>query len=102
MQFGNITIGQITNVRKSGDEENVYFADVEISEAEGFPFVSLHYVARSDDYAVTGRWVHQQIVDGNIVGEITQLAPNIDPQTGEPLPPPSAPLQPSTQGAQNL
>jgi hypothetical protein len=101
MKFGNSTFGQITNVRKSGDEEGVYFVDVELSEAEGFPFETVFYVARSDDYAVTGRWVYQQIVDGNIVGEITQLAPNIDPLTGEPVTVGST-TQPSTQGAQNL
>ena len=27
--IGNVTFGQIKNVRKSGDEEGVYFADVD-------------------------------------------------------------------------
>ena len=96
-QIGNITFGQILNVRKSGDEENVYFADVEFSEAEGFPMETHIYCARSDDYAMTGRWVYKQIVEGNIVGTITQLAPNVDPQTGLPYPP-----QPQTTGSQDL
>jgi hypothetical protein len=95
--IGNITFGAIKNVRKYGDEENVYFADVEISEAEGFPFETHLYCARSDDYAMTGRWVYQQIIDGNIVGEITQLNAGVDPVTG--LPP--AP-QPNTTGSQTL
>jgi hypothetical protein len=72
-KIGNITFGQISNVCKSGDEEDVYFADVEFSEAEGFPMEKHFYCARGDDYAMTGRWVYQQIIDGNIVGEITQL-----------------------------
>ena len=98
--IGNVTFGQIKNVRKSGDEENTYFADVEFSEAEGFPMETHIYCARSSDYAMTGRWVYQQIIDGNIVGEITQLDPNVDPVTG--LPPVAANNQPSTTGSQNL
>jgi hypothetical protein len=97
MQIGNITFGQILNVRKSGDEEGVYFADVEISEAEGFPFETCFYCARDNDYAMTGRWVYKQIVEGNIVGTITQLAAGVDPQTGLPPPP-----QPQTTGSQDL
>lgn len=95
--IGHITFGAIKNVRKSGDEEGVYFADVEMQQAEGFPFVTCKYCARSDDYAMTGRWVYQQIIDGNIEGEITQLAPRVDPDTGEPWP-----EQPISQGAQTL
>jgi hypothetical protein len=96
-QIGNITFRQIKNVRKSGDEEGVYFADVEMQEAEGFPFETCIYCARSNDYATTGRWVYQQIIDGNIVGSITQLGAGVDPVTG--LPP--AP-QPQTTGSQTL
>jgi hypothetical protein len=95
--IGNITFGQIKNVRKSGDEEDVYFADVEISEAEGFPFETHIYCARSNDYAATGKWVYQQIIDNNIVGTITQLNAGVDVITG--LPP--AP-QPRTTGSQTL
>lgn len=98
-KIGNITFGRITNVRKSGDEEGVYFADIEISEAEGFPFELCVYCARSDDYAMTGRWVYQQIIDGNFEGEMVQLAPNVDPQTGLPF---SEPIQPTVEGAQTL
>jgi hypothetical protein len=97
MQIGNITFGQIKNVRKSGDEENVYFADVEMSEAEGFPFETSLYCARSSDYAITGRWVYQQIVNNNIVGTIIQLAAGVNPVTGEPYPP-----QPNSRGSQDL
>jgi len=90
MQIGKITFGLIRNVRKSGDEEGVYFADVEISEDEGFPFESFFYCARSDDYAVTGKWVYQQISQGNFEGEIQQLASGVDPMTGLP---PSKPIK---------
>ena len=95
--IGNITFGQIKNVRKSGDEENVYFVDVEFSEAEGFPMETHIYCARSNDYAATGKWVYQQIIDGNIVGEITQLASGVDPVTRQPYP-----AQPHSTGTQNL
>jgi hypothetical protein len=97
--IGNITFGQIKNVRKSGDEESVYFADVEISEAEGFPMVESFYCARANDYAATGKWVYQQIIDGNIVGSITQLAAGIDPVTGQAWP---IQTQPATTGSQDL
>lgn len=100
--IGNVTFGAIKNVRKSGDEEGVYFADVEIQEAEGFPFEANYYCARSDDYAVTGRWVYQQIIDGNFEGELTQLAAGVDPVTGLPFIPAPAVIQPSSQGAQTL
>lgn len=82
--IGNVIFGEIKNVRKSGDEESVYFADVEMSEAKGFPMKTHIYCARADDYAMTGRWVYQQIIDGNIVGSITQLAAGVDPVTGLP------------------
>jgi len=88
-QISGITFGQIKNVRKSGDSEGVYFADIEISQAEGFPMEEFLYVARSDDYAITGKWVYEQIINGNIVGSITQLASNVDPVTGEPFPLPT-------------
>lgn len=101
MQIGNITFGQILNVRKSGDEDGVYFADVEFSEAEGFPMEIHFYCARDNDYAMTGRWVYKQIIEGNIVGTITQLAPNTDPVTGQPLLERST-TQPQTTGSQNL
>lgn len=92
----NITFGAIKNVRKSGDEEGVYFADVEMSVAEGFPMEESIYCARSDDYATTGRWVYQQIVDGSFEGSITQLVAGADPVTG------LVPVQPTSQGVQTL
>lgn len=98
----NITFGNISNVRKSGDEEGVYFANVETSPAEGFPLESCLYCARADDYAMTGRWVYAQIIAGNIVGTITQLDAGVDPETG--LPPVTfvSANQPSTTGTQTL
>jgi hypothetical protein len=91
--IGQITFGTIKNVRKSGDEDGVYFVDVELSEAEGFPFETHLYCARSNDYAMTGRWVYQQIIDGNFEGSITQLDAGVAPPE---------PVQPTTQGAQTL
>ena len=94
--IGNVTFGAIKNVRKSGDEEGVYFADVDLSIAEGFPMETCLYCARSDDYVATGKWVYQQILDGNFEGQVTQLAAGVDPVTGLP------PQQPITSGAQTL
>lgn len=95
--IGHITFGAIKNVRKCGIEEGVYYVDAEFSLAEGFPMETNMYVARSDDYAMTGRWVYQQIIDGNFEGEITQLLPYEDPVTG--IVPANTPI---SQGAQEL
>jgi len=100
--ISGVTFNAIKNVRKSGDEEGVYFADVELQEAEGFPFEIHPYCARSDDFAMTGRWVYQQIIDGNIEGEVVQLAPNVDPATGQPWPVREEPTQPSVNGVQTM
>lgn len=97
----NITFGAIKNVRKSGDEEGVYFVDVEISGAEGFPMEECIYCARFDDYAMTGKWVYQQIVDGNFEGSITQLIAGVDPVTGL-VPERREVVQPISQGSQSL
>jgi hypothetical protein len=99
--IGNVTFGAIKNVRKSGDETGVYFADVQISEAEGFPMETHLYCARADDYAMTGRWVYQQIIDGNIEGTVTQLAAGVDPVTGHTVVPISQ-TQPTVSGTQSL
>lgn len=97
--IGQVTFGSIQNVRKSGDEEGVYFADVELSGSEGFPMEVCLYCARSDDYAPTGKWVYQQIIDGNHEGEVTQLDVGVNPVTGLPYPEVN---QPTSQGAQTL
>jgi len=97
--IGNVTFGAIRNVRKSGDEEGLYFADVDISFAEGFPFEECFYCAKSDDYAATGKWVYQQIIDGNFEGVLTQLGANCDPVTGLPI---ENLVQPTVVGAQSL
>lgn len=73
--IGNTVFGNIKNVRKSGDYEGVYFADVELAEAEGFPLSYSFYTATHNDYALTGKWVYQQIIDGNFDGNIEQLPP---------------------------
>lgn len=97
--IGNITFGAIKNVRKSGDEEGLYFADIDISFEEGFPFETCFYCAKSDDYAATGKWVYKQIIDGNFEGELTQLAPHVDPMTGIPF---ADVVQPTVVGTQEL
>lgn len=93
----NITFGAIKNVRKSGDEDGVYFVDVEISPDDGFPMEPCLYCARADDAALTGKWVYQQIIDGNFEGEVRQLEPRQNPITLEVMPD-----QPVVTGAQNL
>jgi len=98
MQIGNITFGNIKNVRKSSDEEGVYFADVEFSEAEGFPMETHIYCVRDNDHAMTGKWVYAQIMTGNFVGGVTQLAPGVNPATGLV----DNYQQPRTQGSQDL
>jgi hypothetical protein len=96
-QIGNIAFGKISNVRKLAEEDGVYFADVEIQVDAGFPAETVIYCARSDDYALSGRWVYQQIVDGNFEGEIRQLAPRENPVTHEIMPD-----QPVADGVQTL
>lgn len=99
--IGNITFGAIKNVKKSGDEEAVYFADVEMQFGEDSPVQTNFYCARADDYTITGRWVYQQIVNGNIVGPLTQLAAGADFVTGL-VPERRETAQPLSQGAQTL
>lgn len=85
-----IVLRNIRNVRKCGVEQGVYFAEVELSQQEGFPFEWCNYCARKDDVAATGKWVYQQIIDGNFEGEMGQELPYEEPS------------QPATQGAQTL
>ena len=84
-QIGVIMFGAIKNVRKSGDEEGVYFANVELSPSEGFPMEWNLYCARSDDYAPTGKWVYDQIIKGNFEGKITQLPPTPIQEFAQPI-----------------
>lgn len=74
-KIGQLEIGAIRNVKASGDEPNVYFADVEICFEENLGFESCLYVARQDDFAATGKFIYQQIVDGSFEGELIQLPP---------------------------
>jgi hypothetical protein len=96
MKIGDCTLQNISNVRKCAHQEDVYFCDIEISFAEGFPFEKVLYCARSDDFAPTGKWVYQQIISGGFEGEITQLLPNTDPATGLPYPVPTKSTEIST------
>ena len=97
--ISGVTFGNISNVRKSGDEEGVYLVDIEISEAEGFPAEVCIYSARSDDRATTGKWVYAQILAGNFSGQIIQRAAGTDIVTGETI---VMQTQPSTTGTQTL
>lgn len=99
--ISNIEFGNISNVRKSYTEENVYFVDVEMSVAEGFPLESCEYVARADDYALTGKWVYKQVLNGNFIGEITLLNAGDDPATSLPYIS-NVGIQPTTTGTQTL
>lgn len=96
--IGNITLGGIKNVRKSGDEEGLYCADVEFSPSEGFPMETVPFIVRASDPALTGKWVYQQIIDGNFEGPLVQHPPGVDIETGQV---PEA-IQPVSQGAQTL
>lgn len=98
-RIGGVTFGAIKNVRKSGDEDDVYFADVEFSFSEGFPFEVDLYCAKPDDHAPTGKWVYQQIIEGNFEGVVTQLGENCDPKTGLLV---ENYVQPTVVGAQEL
>lgn len=88
--INGIVFGRIRNVRRCAIENDVYFAEIELSPQEGFPFEWCSYCARKDDLAVTGKWVYQQIIEGNFEGEMGQ----------EVLV--EATAQPSTQGSQTL
>ena len=101
MLINGIDLGEISNVRKSGDEENVYFVDIMISPQEGFPPEKMIFCARANDYAATGKYVMQQINEGNFVGEMIQLLPGADPETGI-VPEPSTQISPTVTGAQTL
>jgi hypothetical protein len=76
--INGITFTNISNVREVFEERGVYLADVTIDHNNGFPVETGIYCARSDDYALTGKWVYQQILDGNFDGEITLMPPCAD------------------------
>lgn len=94
----NVTFERIFDVKKSADEENVYFCKVVMNFNNGFPSETDYYCARGDDYAITGKWVYQQILDGNFDGELKQLQVGENPITGEIV----LPEQPVTIGTQEL
>ena len=95
---GTVTFQKIFNVNKSADQEGVYFCEVTIDYNNGFPTETDWYCARSDDYALTGKWVYQQIIDGNYDGDIKQLQVGENPITGEII----LPEQPVTTETQDL
>lgn len=80
-----ITFGSIRNVFKDCLEEGVYHAEVEISPQEGFPLEWHNYCARHDDLALTGKWVYQQIIDGNFEGEMQLTVAETDASLPSPV-----------------
>jgi hypothetical protein len=80
--FGNVSLGKISNVCIRGGDASCYFCKVELS-LESEPTEVVNYVARGTDIAETGQWVYQQIIDGNFEGELADLAVNVDPFTRE-------------------
>lgn len=82
MKFGNVNLGEITNVRTLEDDPSCYVCDIEITVGDEPPEKAF-YVSRANDVTVTGKWVHQQIVDGNFIGQITHLESGVNPLTGE-------------------
>jgi hypothetical protein len=90
MIINGMNFGSISNVRTFDNGQNVYFADVQIDISGGDNFEILFYCATETDVAPTGQWVYQQIMGGNFQGEVTHLAPGVDPQTGLPPAPPSS------------
>lgn len=71
---------KIANIRDVyAFEDGGYICLVDIDFGNGFE--TCEYVARDGDVLETGQWVYQQIIDGNIEGEIK---PFVIP---EPLPP---------------
>jgi hypothetical protein len=87
--FGTVALGKISNVRTVNGNTSVYYCYVEMVE-EGFEPEVAQYVASRTDVAVTGKWVYQQIVNGNIEGEIVDVSETVDPFTGEERPDTSA------------
>lgn len=82
--FGAISFGTISNVKTLESDPTCYHCDIELYD-ENDSMEVVQYVARANDIA-TGRWVYQQIVDGEFEGEITHIPIGIDPSTGEPIP----------------
>lgn len=83
-RFGSIGFGKISNVRTLEADPTCYHCNIELyDETETMEVVE--YVARAND-VTTGKWVYQQIVDGNFEGQIAHVPNNIHPSTGEQVP----------------
>ena len=81
MKFANGTeITNLRNVRRFPDGAYILNVDI-VTETD--PFETVEYVARSSDIAETGQWVYQQIIEGNIDGEITDWVPPPPPSVEE-------------------
>ncbi len=83
--FGNVSLGKISNVRTRGGKTDCYFCEIELQEGNAGVEIA-KYVAVPNDIAVTGQWVYSQIMAGNFEGEIVDVDANVDPFTLEPLP----------------
>jgi hypothetical protein len=82
-KFGEIGFGKISNVKTLEGDASCFYCDVELYDETGSMEV-VQYVARANDIT-TGKWVYQQIINGNFHGEVTHVPSNISPSTGEPL-----------------
>ncbi len=82
-KFGSIGFGKISNVKTLENDPSCFHCNVELyDDADNMEVVT--YVARGNDIVATGKWVYQQIIDGNFEGEISHVPSGIDPITGGP------------------
>lgn len=81
MKFDSgIEITNLRNVQRMPD--GAFMLNVDLITLED-PFETVTYCARSTDFAETGKWVYQQIIDGNFEGEITDWVPPPPPSAEE-------------------
>lgn len=81
MKFNNdIEITNLKNVRRLPD--GGFLLNIDLLTPTD-PLETVEYCARSGDIAETGKWVYQQIIEGNFEGEITDWVPPPPPSVGE-------------------
>ena len=82
MKFDNgIEITNLRNVQRLPD--GAYLLKVDLVTPTDGSEIGVPYVARGNDIAPTGQWVHQQIVEGNFDGAITDWVPPPPPSAEE-------------------
>ena len=84
-KFGSIGFGKISNVKTLEVDPSCFHCNIELYDSSD-SMELVEYVARGNDAADTGRWVYQQIIDGNFEGEISHIPSGVDPSTGQPIP----------------